>query len=91
MEDFETHTHSFIVRVWLEETVEETGQALWRGHIRHVPSGERRYLKDTGDVADFIAPYLEGMGVKLDLATRIRQAWRCSKHTVRVFLGTRNA
>lgn len=90
MEYVEAQTHSFIIRVWLEETAEETGQAVWRGVIRHVPSGERRYLRDAGDIVAFITPYLEEMGVKLDLATRIRQSWRRWKHTVRVFWGTRN-
>jgi hypothetical protein len=67
MDVLESNTHSFIVKVWLEETAEEVGQATWRGHITHVPSGERRYLQDLGKIAAFIAPYLEEMGVKLDL------------------------
>jgi hypothetical protein len=69
----ENHTHSFIVRIWLEETAEETGQAIWRGHITHVPSGKRRYLKDLKAVTAFIAPYLEGMGVRLDTFWRAKQ------------------
>lgn len=64
MDLFEFNTHSFIVKVWLEETAEEAGQAIWRGHITHVPSGERRYVKDPDDIPAFIVPYLEGMGVK---------------------------
>ena len=35
-------TLSFIVRIWVEETAEESGRSSWRGHITHVPSGERR-------------------------------------------------
>ena len=62
----EDHTHSFIVKVWLEETSAEGGRATWRGHITHVPSGERRYLKDLDDITSFIAPYLEKMGVELE-------------------------
>jgi hypothetical protein len=61
----ETTVHPFIVRIWLEETAEEAGQAVWRGHITHVPSGERRYLKELDDIVAFVAPYLEEMGVKL--------------------------
>lgn len=60
----EDHTHSFIVKVWLEETAAEAGRATWRGHITHVPSGERRYLKDLDDITSFIVPYLESMGVE---------------------------
>jgi len=66
MDLFEANTHSFIIKVWLEETVEETGQATWRGHITHVSGGERRYLQELDAIATFIAPYLEAMGVKLE-------------------------
>jgi hypothetical protein len=59
----EGHRHSFIVRIWLEETFEETGKARWRGHITHVPSGERRYLKDLSDIGIFILPYLDSMKI----------------------------
>jgi hypothetical protein len=61
----EATTQSFIVKIWLEETAEEAGRARWRGHITHVPSGQRRYLQDLGDITAFIAPYLERMGIKL--------------------------
>lgn len=54
---------SFIVRIWLEETVEEAGKASWRGHVTHAGSGERRYLQELGEITDFIAPYLQQMGV----------------------------
>ena len=62
MDEFEPHIHSFIVKLWLEETIEETGQILWRGHITHVPSGKRCYLKDLEEIPAFIAPYLKKMG-----------------------------
>ena len=66
MDFFENHTHSFIVRVWLEETAEKKGQAAWRGHITHVPTGERRFIKDLDEIAAFIANfYEERMGIKL--------------------------
>jgi hypothetical protein len=73
MDLLEFNTHSFIVKVWLEETAEEAGRAVWRGHITHVPSGERRYLKALDDITAFIAPYLEKMGVKLGLFWRARR------------------
>lgn len=57
-------SHSFVVKVWLEESLEEAGEAVWRGHITHVPSQERRYLHALDDIIDFIGPYLERMGVK---------------------------
>jgi hypothetical protein len=67
MNQYESNTHSFIVKIWLEETAEEAGQATWRGHITHVSDGERRYLKDLDGITAFIAPHLEQMGVKLGL------------------------
>lgn len=71
MDSFEVSTHSFIVKIWLEETVEESGQARWRGHITHVPDCERRYIQDLDDITAFIASYLQKMGVKLGVRWRV--------------------
>ena len=79
MDLYESHTHSFIVKIWLEETAKETDQVRWRGHIKHVQSGERRYLKDLDGIATFIAPYLEEMGVKVASHRGVRRwlsKWR---------------
>ncbi len=64
MDQFEINTHPFIVKVWLEETAEEAGQAIWRGYITHVPSGERQYISSLDDITLFIGSYLEQMGVR---------------------------
>jgi hypothetical protein len=74
METPEFQTHAFIVRVWLEETAEEAGRAMWRGHVTHVPSGARRYVKDLDEVVAFIVPYLQELGVRVALFWRVR-AW----------------
>ena len=58
MHSFESKTHSFIVKVWLEEAAEEAGRDCWRGHITRVPDGDRGYLNSL-EIAAFIAPYLE--------------------------------
>jgi hypothetical protein len=68
----ESNTHSFIVKVWLEEGA-KAGQVTWRGHITHVPGGEQRYLRDLDDITTFIAAYLERMGLRLGIRWRIRQ------------------
>lgn len=73
MDLVETTTHSFIVKIWLEESVADTGRATWRGHITHVPSRERRYFDDLNDITLVIAPYLEAMSVKARLSLRMRQ------------------
>jgi hypothetical protein len=57
-------SHSFIVKVWLEEAATETAPATWRGHITHVPDGKRRFLQDLSEIAPFIVPYLVAMGVE---------------------------
>lgn len=63
MEPFESH--SFIVKVWLEELPEGDGPAAWRGHVTHVPSQARRYLHTLDEVIDFVGPYLESWGIAL--------------------------
>jgi len=58
----EPYAHSFIIKVWLEETADEAGQAIWRGRITHVPSGEYRYFEKLKEAATFIAAYLHKLG-----------------------------
>src|SRR6185437_10611936 len=50
----EFNVHSFIVKVWLEEEATKSSDTIWHGHITHVPSGERRYLKNLDEIALFI-------------------------------------
>ena len=64
---------SFIIKIWLEETAEEAGRATWRGHITHVPSGQRQYIQDLDRISAFVAPYLEAMGVELGVLWRVRK------------------
>jgi hypothetical protein len=70
---YDSHIHSFITKIWLEESADEAGQAVWRGTITHVPSGARRYLCRLDDIALFVAPYLRSMGVKPTIRWRLRQ------------------
>jgi hypothetical protein len=62
----EPYVHSFIVKVWVEEPARGSDSANWRGHVTHVPGGERRYLKDLSDIIDFITPYLEQLGFRFE-------------------------
>jgi hypothetical protein len=64
MDPYGSQSHSFVVKVWLEESVEEAGEATWRGHVTHVPDQDRRYVHTLDDILDFIAPYLDLMGVQ---------------------------
>jgi hypothetical protein len=69
----EPNAQSFIVKVWVEDSAGEGGRGVWHGHITHVPSHERRYLKNLGEIEDFIAPHLEEMGVKLGVRWHVRR------------------
>ncbi len=69
----EWNTHSFIVKIWLEETLEQSRHPLWRGHITHVPSGKRHYFKSLGGILSFIVPYLRSIGIKFGLTWRLRE------------------
>jgi hypothetical protein len=73
MDLLESDAQSFIVKVWVEEGSETGSQAVLRGHITHVSSHERRYLKNLGEIEDFTAHFLEEMGVKLGVRWRIRR------------------
>jgi hypothetical protein len=64
-------SQSFILRIWLEETAEEAGQATWRGSITHVSSGERRYFEKLDAIAPIIALYLATWGVLLEEGERV--------------------
>jgi hypothetical protein len=73
MEPLEATTHSFIIRIWLEEEGSSDRRAGWRGSITHVPDGRCHVLDRLGDIQSFIGPYLEKMGVRPGAATRL---WR---------------
>jgi hypothetical protein len=68
-DSFESVTHSFVVRIWLEED----DRATWRGHITHVPSGDRQYVERLSDIIDFVSPYVDGM--KLGRVSRFKRWW----------------
>lgn len=60
MDSLKPEAQSFIIKVWVEDGNGEADQGVWRGHITHVPSYERRYLKNLDEIEDFIAPHHEG-------------------------------
>lgn len=68
----ESDVHSFIVKVWVEKAARRFRRGSWHGYITHVPSGERRYLKDLDGIKDFILPYVRGMSA--DDPFRLRAA-----------------
>ncbi len=58
----EYDVQSFIVKVWVEKATRRFRRERWHGHITHVPSGERRYLKNLDGIKTFIVPYLKSVG-----------------------------
>ena len=50
---------SFIVRVWKEETGDNTHPPIWRGHITPIPRGNRHYFTELKEIQTFIVTYLE--------------------------------
>lgn len=59
-----SESHSFVVRVWLEEPADESGPPRWRGQVTHVLDGGGRFVDDLDDVVMFIAGYLSAWGVE---------------------------
>jgi hypothetical protein len=85
MDSIEATSHPFILRIWLEEPAAGIHRAKWRGHITHVPSGERAYIEDLDQILEFIIPYLRDMGVSVGGFHRLRcwlslltERWRFS-------------
>ena len=79
MDVFEFTTHSFIVKIWIEELAQEQTRATWRGHITHVPDGKRRYVSSLHEINDFIALYLEEMGIKTKVSHGVKGWLRLRK------------
>lgn len=71
MESIEFQTQSFIIKIWLEESKATSNGAVWRGHITHVPSGERRYVQSLADIDHFIVQYLHSLGVRIQPPSRL--------------------
>lgn len=71
MKSSQTESHSFVVKVWVEETTKHNKSTIWRGHITHVMSRQRRYFDDLSEVQLFIQGYLDQMGVKIGWHKRI--------------------
>lgn len=63
---FPLENHSFIIRVWRENTTNSSDFGFLRGHITHVPSENRQYIQQLDEIAVFIEPYLERMGIRFE-------------------------
>lgn len=52
----ETRPHLFVMRIWVEPG--EAAPRLSRGLIEHIPSGERHYFRDLGEIHAFVSSRL---------------------------------
>jgi hypothetical protein len=43
---------TFIVRLWLEDG--EEAERAWRGHVEHIQSGEKEYVREMMQVTRFM-------------------------------------
>lgn len=79
---FETNTHAFVLRVWREEPLANSGESVWHGHITHVQSGQRRYFQQLREIIVFISTYFvrgeHGANSRLSYMGRLRQ-WFCRR------------
>jgi hypothetical protein len=57
-DDLTRDTHAFIIRIWKEETGQNEPLPVWRGHITHAYTGERRFFQELNSLLDFIKAYL---------------------------------
>ena len=69
----DVRSHSFVVRLWIEEPGGKRGQATWRGHITNVATREKRYVKDLDDIVLVIMPCLQRVGARFNYCWRARQ------------------
>lgn len=63
--------HSFIIRIWIEETEEGSSRVTWRGTITHALSQECAPVLRLPQILRFLCPYLKSMGARLSWLDRI--------------------
>ena len=54
---FEADAHSFVVRLWRENSENPDEPAEWRGWIEHVQSQKRHYFRAVADISRIVAAY----------------------------------
>jgi hypothetical protein len=56
----EPPSHTFLIRIWIEEIPEKVGRLSWRGRITHLPDEERRYVETFDEIASFMHAQADG-------------------------------
>jgi len=73
----ESQLHSFIIKLWIEDPVDDAKRTAWRGQITHVPGGEHRYIKSFDEMADFVTAHSKCVGFENRPQGRLRKWIRC--------------
>jgi hypothetical protein len=55
----EANLLSFVIRLWREDSDSDEQINTWRGHITPVPTGERHYFRNIGEIPDLILAHLK--------------------------------
>ena len=58
MTSMKDNGHSFVIRFWPEHREVRNAAVLWRGMVRHVPSGRHLYSENLEEIKAFIEDYL---------------------------------
>lgn len=61
----ESNTYIFIVKIWSEEVIDSENETLWRGEVKHVPSGKRHYFGSTEQFLAILQTYLKDIGIEI--------------------------
>ena len=67
MDESDVNLQSFIVKLWIEDSEENSTNSTWHGTITHVPSGANRSVRSLHEVLNFMKLYLEEKGATEEL------------------------
>lgn len=56
---FETDAHSFVVRLWYENSAVPNANVGWRGWVDHVQSGQRHYFNNVTEINGIVTGYAD--------------------------------
>lgn len=56
---FEADAHSFVVRLWYENSEIPDANVGWRGWIDHVQSGKRHYFNNVSEINQIVSGYAD--------------------------------
>lgn len=75
---------TFVLRVWIEYPDPNSTETRWRGLITLIPSGEKRYVNNLCEVAQFINWHLKSLGVRQPGFIRTLMAYIGSRRAARM-------